>query len=135
MRKSVDRFRYEYQEMPDPVMGVAESAELTDFEAQTFSRYGYEGVVGESRRILGRINEAIDERWDESSGVYAQMVVLGVEDYLAVDAWIRYDTGGQKCIEDVIDHDIVTVPGRMIHVPRTNERAMMHHLKEIDADD
>jgi hypothetical protein len=129
MRKNVERFRHEYAEAPDPVLGVADSPDMTSFESQTFNSYEYEGVVGESRRILGRIHEAVDERAKQSDGAFPRTVVLGVEDYLAVDAWIRHDSEGSSTIEDAVAVDILTIPGRMIHVPKTNERALIDHLK------
>jgi hypothetical protein len=129
MRTRINRFRYEYQEMPDYTMAFSPDEEKTAFEAQTLQTYEYEGVVGESWRILGRIYDAINARKEQGNGQFSQVVVLGVEEYVAVDAWVRYDSGGESSIEDAISADIVTVPGRMIHVPKKNERAMLDHLK------
>jgi len=130
IKSDVKRFRFEYRDIPEPVFGMADGGEITDTGDGTIPTYEYRGVVGESERILGRIYDEIEARRSDSPGVFSGIVVLGVEDYLAVDAWIRCDSGRGKCIEDVVDAEIVTVPGRMIHVPRTNQRAMLYHLKE-----
>jgi hypothetical protein len=129
MRRTPQRFQYKYRESPDPVMGVAEDIELTEFETQTYTEYEYNGEVMESRRVLGRIHEAIEEHEETAHTVTTKTLVLGVEDYVTVDAWIRYDSNGKKCIDDVVGYNIVTVPGRMIHVPQTNERALINYLK------
>ena len=129
MKRRLDTFRHEYAEQPDPVMGMVEEVGKPQMNAE-YTTFEYEGVVGESRRILGRIHDGIDERAKESNGVFERTVVLGVEDYLAADAWIRHDSGCESSLEDHVAADIVVVPGRMIHVPKTNERAVIDHLKE-----
>jgi hypothetical protein len=130
MSRKVNRFRFEYMELEQPSIHFNDSPDPSDFEEEMSSTYEYEGVVGESRRIIGRIQEAIDNSIQNHASAHPETVVVGVEDYLAADAWIRYDSNDQKCLNSVLSVDIVTVPGRMIHVPKQNERAMIDHLKE-----
>ena len=132
VRKNVRRFTWEYNEIPEIHFGVLEPGDNSgrDFSTE-YNSYRYEGVVGESRRVLGRIREAVDRRREKAGSQFPLTLVLGVEDYLAVDAWLRYDSGGDVSIDDAVSLDIVTVPGRMIHVPPSNDRAVVDHLKSL----
>ena len=109
-------------------MGYAKDATVEDFSKQSFETVTYEGVEGESRRIHGRILEAIDEAKQDNPKLPG-VLVLGVEDYVAVDAWVRYESGNTRGIDSEIPLEIVTVPGRMIHVPTDNQNALLEELQ------
>ena len=128
MNRPTDRFRYEYQVQSELPMGYAKDATVEDFSKQSFETVTYEGVEGESRRIHGRILEAIDEAKQDNPKLPG-VLVLGVEDYVAVDAWVRYESGNTRGIDSEIPLEIVTVPGRMIHVPTDNQNALLEELQ------
>jgi len=127
-------FRHEYLEAPDPVMGMADGDDFPMDTAPEYTTYEYEGVIGESRGILQRIYDAVDERHKQGDGVYPRQIVLGAEDYLAADAWVRHDSEGRASLQSDLSVDIIVVPGRMIHVPKTRERALMDELKDGDSE-
>jgi hypothetical protein len=125
-----DRIVQTYQEVPDSaVTPFGEPLEPSDFEANRLEEYEYRGSVQESKEILGRIRKAVDAAAREH-GDFPEVVVLGRQDYLAVDALVRHDRHEGKSADEIIDPEIVTVPGRMIHVPEPNETALITALKE-----
>jgi hypothetical protein len=129
-----DRFVWTYQSIPEPTFGIEEELGAAAIGETDIERYEYEGIVGESKAIIERIRDEIDARYEESRGREPGVIVVGVKDYLAADAWVRYDTNDDESLADVITWDIVTVPGRMIHAPKAPEVAVIDHMKEV-ADD
>jgi hypothetical protein len=122
---------WEYQNIPEQTFRFGEELDMASVGETDIERYEYEGVIGESKAIIERIRDEIDTRYEESQGRGAGVIVVGVKDYLAADAWVRYDTSGDESLSDIITWDIVTVPGRMIHVPKAPEMAMIDHMKEV----
>ena len=108
------------EETPDPASA--------DFQYETVT---YEGDAGEGKAVLGRIVNAIRDYEDEYSG-RPERVILGVEDYLAADGFLRH--GGGPSLPEYLPCEVSTVPGRMIHVPKANGVAVREHLTE-DADE
>jgi len=122
-------FTQKYREMPDPVMGVMDREDFPKDSGMDYTTYEYSGVAAESRAILQRIHDAINERYEDSQGVFNRVVVIGVENYVAADAWIRHDSDNDSSLEKYLSVEVVVVPGRMIHAPKTNQRALVDHLK------
>ena len=125
------KFIQEYREMPDPVMGISDETFPAD-SCVDYSTVEYTGNIEESKAIIQRIENAIDERHEQSSGVFERVLVIGVQDYVAADAWIRHDTNNNSSLKQYLSVEVVVVPGRMIHVPKTHQRALLDHLKGDD---
>jgi len=130
MTHRASKFRYEFREPPEPQFGMMAGDTATPSFDDDYTTYEYVGTIDESKAIIQRIRDAVDETYQATNGDFPMTVVVGIEDYLAADAWVRYDSGNSETLDDVVSGDIVTVPGRMIHVPKRNAAAMINYLKE-----
>jgi hypothetical protein len=126
MRKK--KYRHEYEVQTDDGMewGEPDPSQPPTFELNTVEYVGYEG---EGEATAERIHEAIRE-YETDTGRMAPCVVVGVEDYAAADSFLRRDTGSG--LDRHLGCDIHVVPGRMIHVPKPNQKAVVDHLREGD---
>lgn len=130
MTRRAAKFRHEYAEPPEPQFGMMPSGAGPQPFDDEHTTYEYVGTADESKAIIQRIHEAVDETFEETGGNYPGVVVVGIEDYVAADAWIRHDTGSSDTLGDVVSGQIVTVPGRMIHVPKRAENHLLDYLRD-----
>jgi hypothetical protein len=127
---SPTRFAFEYEKIPEPQISALDRDELTDAESELMNTVRYEGAKEESRQLMDRVNDEVNRVYEETGG-YPDTIVLGVEDYVAIDAYTRYQH--DKPAEMVLPvKNVVTVPGRMIHAPAANQRALVEHLESTE---
>jgi len=122
-------FRTAYEETENPPFELIDDpSDVGDYESMQFTQHEYTGHTTESKQILLRIRNAVDAAAEEYG--LPDTIVLGRQDYLAVDAMVKHDDHAKRSADQIIEPDIVTVPGRMIHVPEPNEKALITALKE-----
>jgi len=117
-----DNFTVEYRKPNVEEYSIPSDPPKESFELETAT---YSGSKSESRAVLDRIHDEIKEKYQETHG-QANTIVLGIQDYIAVDAYLRFEDNIP--IERHLPGDIVTVPGRMIHVPAASDKAVWQEL-------
>lgn len=120
-------FAYKYEVPSDPEPPVfTEKPELSaTFELETVE---YRGVSGHSEQLYNEVLDAIEAAESDQHRV-VRTIVLGRETLAALDAWFRH-SGGSGARDELPVENIVTVPGRMIHVPEPLERAVVAGARE-----
>lgn len=125
MRKTI---RWEYAEPHDLSIGFLEESEgPPDY---TFDEMTAEITVQKdvALTLQSEMRDAIDGHYDEY-GSDPACVILGEREYAILDAFYQSEHGHslKRGIEGV---DVVTVPGRMIHVPKPHEHAIWDEVSE-----
>lgn len=115
--------RWEYAEPYEPEFGfVADQKDVSDFD--TYDETTAEKVVQKdvALAIQSDIRDAVDAHYNEYGGE-PECIILGQHEYAILDAFhqARHDHSLKNGIEGV---DVVTVPGRMVHVPKPHEHAI-----------
>lgn len=120
------RWEYEVPQEPDPPDFDADPVELSDtFDLETVE---YTGDENHSEQLWREILDRLDDAAGDMSRQH-QTIILGRQTAAAVDAWIRYN-GGSGIEAEIPAQTLVTVPGRMIHIPERTDHAIAEGARE-----
>lgn len=125
---SSEMIRFEYEEPLEPSVSMA--SDVSEFESALPDTATVEVRRGEAERVYGQVMDEIDG-YESEYGSDAPHLVLGEEDYVILDVLLREDGAG-----GVGPHftptKVVTVPGRMIHIPRPEGQVKWEVAKSTD---